>query len=303
MEKQEKLMLDIQFFAEDDENLDDVDDELEEDDAEDVEDDDNDEGTDDDSNDEDEEEETDENFDDDEEEEEVEKEPKKKKQTRADNSKYAEMRRKQEEANKEKEALKLEGIREGIKQAYNGVNKFTDKPLTDNHSIDLFMMQLEMEKKGLDPINDLPEYIAEKNREKAIELANEEKKKDWFVKDGEDFAKAHPDVSIDELSKDAKFNRFAKGKIGNQPLKEIYEDYMELVGEFNKEADVKSRKAVAKKMASPKASNQNNQNLVSEYSIEKIEKMSPQELVRLEETNPKKYAKIMKAYENFKLGK
>lgn len=290
MEKQEKLMLDIQFFAED-ENDDDLDNDVvdeEEDDEVEEENDTEEEET---------EEENDEDFSDDNEEEEVEKT--KKKQSRTDNTKYAEMRRKQEEERKEREALKLEGIREGVKKAYNGVNKFTNKPLTDDHSVDMFMLQLEMEQKDLDPINDLPDYIAEKNRNKAIETAKEQKQQDWFVKDGEEFAKAYPKVSIDELSKDVRFSKFAKGKIGNQPLKEIYEDYLEVVAEFTKEADVKSRKAVAKKMASPGASKQTNKTSQDEISIETISKMSPQQLLKLEQKNPKKYAQIMKAHDKY----
>lgn len=287
MEKENKLMLDIQFFAS--EEKDEDGNEIENEEVED--------------NVEDEQEDLDteeESFDDDvEDEEEKKAEQPKKKQGRVENSKYAEMRREQEKAKQEREALKLEGMREGIKKAYNGLNKFTEKPLTDEHSIDLFMMQLEMEAKGLDPINDLPDYIADKNRSKAIERANNDKKQDWYAKDGEEFAKAYPNVSINDLNEDKKFVIFAKGKIGNVPLKEIYEDYLELVGDFNKDADIKSRKAVAKKLSSPQSTKQSEESNLTEYSVEKIKNMSLKQIRDLERNNPKEYARFMKAYDKF----
>lgn len=61
----------------------------------------------------------------------------------------------------------------------------------------------------------------------------------------------HPDVDLETLSKDAKFLRFAKGK--TLPLKELYEDYVELVGDTQAEALLKDKSKEIRSTSSGKS--------------------------------------------------
>lgn len=69
------------------------------------------------------------------------------------------------------------------------------------------------------------ELVIERRQQKQQAEQKRQKDEAWS-KQVKEFAEEHPDVDLDELSKDEKFLKFAKGK--SQPLKELYKDYAEL---------------------------------------------------------------------------
>lgn len=297
MEEIKKLALDIQFFAEDDDDDldndeldneefdDDVDDEEELEDNPNEEKDDKDESSDDDES----EESTEEDKEKDEEE-------KKKKQSREENAKYKRLREESKKIQSENEKAREQGKLEGIKLAYGGKNKFTGEELTDEFSIKTFMTQLEMEKEGLDPIEDYSKYVTEQQRKEAEKVKKEKEQDQWIAKDREAFINAYPDVDLNDLIDDKDFQIFSKGKVGIVPLKEIYSDYQMFVERFNEQAKKEARKKVAKGMGSPKRVANSSQE--GEYfTMEEISKYSTKELQRLKISDPKKYQKIMDSYD------
>lgn len=288
---EEKKLLNIQFFGENDEDMD-MDDvaedevDYEDDNSDDEETADLNEGSDD--------EETESNEED---ENQKQEQPTIKKQSREENAKYKELRKEAKRIQEETAKAKEQGKIEGIKIAFDNKNKFTGEPLEDDHDVKIFMMQLEMEKQGLDPIEDLPKYIAKQNREKEESVKKESKDKEWYVKDKNSFIEAYPDVELNELINDKDFQLFSKGKVGITPLKEIYADYTVFINKFNKKSEVEARKKVAKGMSSPKGVSSSEPSDSDYMSLDEIKKFSFQELQRLKYADPKKYEKIMASYD------
>lgn len=300
MEEIKKLALDIQFFAEDDD--DDLDnDELDNEEFDDDVDDDE-ESSEDNSNEEEDdkvkssEDDEKEKSQEEDEKEKVEEE-KKKKQSREENAKYKKLREESKKIQSENEKAREQGKLEGIKLAYGGKNKFTGEELTDEFSIKTFLTQLEMEKEGLDPVEDYAKYITEQQRKEAESVKKKKEEDAWFAKDREDFIKTYPDVELNDLIEDADFKIFSKGKVGVMPLKDIYSDYQTFVNKFNEQAKKEARKKVAKGMGG--AGKVNNNGGDSEYfTMEEISKYSSKELQRLKISDPKKYQKIMDSYDH-----
>lgn len=290
MEEIKKLAMDIQFFAEEND-----DDEMDADDL------DNEEL--DNLKDDDEEESDEEQEETNEEESEESKEEKKKsnetetkKQSREENAKYKALRKEskriQEESAKAKELGKLEGI----KLAYGGKNKFTGEELKDEYDIRAFMTQLEMEAEGLDPVEDYQKYVTNQERKKAEEVKKNEKDKEWYANDRNAFVEAYPNVDLNDLIEDEDFQLFSKGKVGITPLKEIYADYLTLVSKYEQKAKSEARKKAAKGMSS--TGGVKNEEVEPEYyPLEEIKKYTYKDLQNLKVSDPKKYKKIMDSYD------
>ena len=158
------------------------------------------------------------------------------------NAYYAEMRRKKEAQEKAKKIAEQEARDKQLKEQATiegklsvlKTNPYTEKPIRDAEDLEIYEIQRELEKAGKDPVNDLSEEIANRNRIKKKKAEDEAKaKKDADLKQQEDvrkevddFKKAHPDVDIAELSKDPEFIKVAEGKWGNWPLEAIYSKYL-----------------------------------------------------------------------------
>ncbi|MEI6102121.1 MAG: hypothetical protein WCP73_09800 [Eubacteriales bacterium] len=76
------------------------------------------------------------------------------------------------------------------------------------------------------------EYIAQKRAEE--EAQKEAQKR--TNQDLKDFAASKPDVDMEKLLKNEKFMKFGKGKLGFMPLTEIYDDFVDFVGDTSKMA-------------------------------------------------------------------
>ena len=293
MEEIKRLAMDIQFFAEendDDETMDE--DDLDNEELDNLTDDDNEE----------EESETDEEESAKEESKEESKEDKKsneteqKKQSREENAKYKALRKESKRIQEESERAKELGKLEGIKMAYGGKNKFTGEELKDEYDIRAFMTQLEMEAEGLDPVEDYQKYVTNQERKRAEESKKNEKDKEWYANDRTAFVEAYPNVDLNDLINDEDFQLFSKGKVGITPLKEIYADYLTLVSKYEKKAKSEARKKAAKSMSST-GSVKNEEVEPEYYPLEEIKKYSYKDLQNLKVSDPKKYKKIMDSYD------
>ncbi|MEG1705075.1 MAG: hypothetical protein RR290_00680 [Clostridia bacterium] len=147
------------------------------------------------------------------------------------------------------------GLNEAITKSYIGkTNPYTGKIVKDNFDIEEYQEMVEIDKAGGDPINDYTEKVKEKARAESVEKEKVNQRKTQEEKDKQDvndFVKKYPDVNLSEMIKDSKFSKFIKGKLGNEPLTEIYEDYNELLGNFNTQAETKAKKIIANTKASP----------------------------------------------------
>jgi hypothetical protein len=107
-----------------------------------------------------------------------------------------------------------------------------------------------------DSVKQLSETIKEITSEKQ-KVTEEQKAKakadaEWQEQVSE-MNETHPDVDLEELGKNAKFLKFIKGK--GMPLKELYEDFVEFVGETEAEAIIKVKSKDIRSTSSGKGNN------------------------------------------------
>lgn len=192
------------------------------------------------------EEETDTEFDDSEDEV-VEEE---KKPTRAEINKANAQRRieakKRQEAEFEKH--KKEGYIKGVKEATNGINPYNDQPIEDEYDIEVYQTMVEMSKKGLDPVEDYPKYIAQKQREAHREV-NEKKSKQQ--KEASEFVEKFGEDTLNKLIDDKDFEDFSADLLGQIPLTKIYELYLKTQTTIENKAKEKVQNKEARRKASP----------------------------------------------------
>ena len=184
---------------------------------------------------------------------EVEEEPKEEKpnQTAEENANYAQIRRKAEEdANKKIESERQKAFNEGKLEAFKGkLNPYTNKPITDLTDVEMYEEMYRLEQEGKDPINDLPEAIAAKEREK-IKAIQEKKELEVKTKQEiEDFNKKYPDVNLGELLQDSFFNDYIQGK--NKPIIELYEGFNNFKNAFRNSAVEVAKQTLANAQATP----------------------------------------------------
>jgi hypothetical protein len=173
-------------------------------------------------------------------------------QTKEQNAEYAKLRRA-----KEIEQAKEEAYQKGIMEATKGKNKYTGKPIKDAHDVKEYLAMCEIEDKGGDPIVDYHEYQKEKARkdeQKTRELSEQQTKDAYVQKDREAFILANPDVDLPKLVMDEDFRMFSKGRVGNEPMTDIYNDYKTFTSKYSKTADETAKKTAQRLVANSKAS-------------------------------------------------
>lgn len=196
------------------------------------------------------------------------------KQTQEQNSENARRRR---EAERQKE---LKQARENaIIETLGGKNPYTGEPMTDSLDVEEYLAMKEIEKSGGDPLTDYSKFTKSKLKEAESKKVEEQQKKEWFEKDRDEFFNKYPDVDMETLLKDNAFKKFAVGKVGNQPMSQIYEDYQEMVNEYEKKSKQYASKLLANSKATPGSLHNptNNSNSVF-FSKEEVEKMTPSEV-------------------------
>ena len=89
------------------------------------------------------------------------------------------------------------------------------------------------------------EWMRRKREEET--LGSKSKGNDSFVvEDIKDFRNRYPDVDILKLESNASFRRFAGSRYGKEPLGDLYEDYLEVVGEAKRSASVRKEEKRAR---------------------------------------------------------
>lgn len=171
-------------------------------------------------------------------------------QSKEDNAKFAAERRK-----KETETAIRQAEEKAIIRTLRGKNPYTNEPIKDSSDVEEYKTMLEIDEAGGDPVADYAKHLKNKSRQEQVKQTKEQQRQEWFDKDKVDFETKHPDVDLTELAQDKTFMNFAKGKIGNIAMAEIYSDYNEMVealgSEKEKAAKAKVKQIIANKNASP----------------------------------------------------
>lgn len=215
------------------------------------------------------------------------KKEEKPKQTKEQNSKFAE-RRREEERKAEIDKTRVETIIEVL----NGKNPYTDEEMTDKEDVEVYLAMKAIEKEGGDPIKDYFKYSKKQRKSEEEVKTQEQQKKEWFAKDKENFVSKHPEVNLNELIDNKDFAIFARGKVGNLPMNEIYEDFMLFKGTSDEKAKDKAAQILANSQASPgslKTSNTSEQD--GFFTREQVANMSQKEVDKNYEAIRKSMAK------------
>jgi len=182
------------------------------------------------------------------------------KQNKEDN-KFARLARIQAEKEAEKriEKARQEGIEHGIKlgkvrSVIGKENPYTGEIINDEYDAQEYLDMFELDSQGKDPVKgyrDLQKEKARAEAEKQIQLDKEAKEKSWYENDTRDFVDKYSVEKLNDLSKDADFNLFASGKVGQVSLAQIYEDYTKLISKYEKKSVDTAKKLVANNIATP----------------------------------------------------
>lgn len=211
----------------------------------------------------------------------------KKKQSKEENRKFAERRREQEKQDKERKTIEEKAYRKAILEVVK-TNPYNQKEMKTDKDVQVYLNMKKLEEAGLDPVSDYWQLddviVKEKEKETSSKIDPEQ--------DALQFAKDFPDVPLADLNKDQRFLKFAKGKVGNLPLSEVYSDYQEFIGEFENEADKKARTLMAKAKASPGPTSSTETSDSEYFTFEEIKKMSQKEVSKNWEKVQKSLTKI-----------
>ena len=163
-------------------------------------------------------------------------------------SEYAERRREAE-----RQAAIKEAREKAIIEALGGINPYTEEEMKDSADVEEFLIMQSIKKNGGDPIADFAKARKESQRKDAEVASERERKQQWFNADREQFVSAYPDVDINALVENESFRDYAEGKVGNLPLKTIYERFLALTSAYEEKANARAAQMVANAKASPGA--------------------------------------------------
>lgn len=180
--------------------------------------------------------------------EEQKEETQKKTQSKEENHKYAELRRAKEQA--EKEAYK-KGLLDGV----GGRNPYTGEEMVDDYDVEIYQQMKEIEKRGGDPIEDYAKFTKifkqeARAKEDEVNKAEIERAK-TIEKNKREFDEKYPDIDRNKLLEDEDFKDFALEPISNgETLVKVYERYLRFTAKYQKIAEDKANKKVAKSVSS-----------------------------------------------------
>lgn len=168
-------------------------------------------------------------------------------QSKEENSKYAQARRKAELEFKKKEEA---AYKRGKFEAFKGkVNPYTSTEITDENDFEVYEEMCEIAKKGRDPVADFIQYTTDKRREEKKALEEKEKINEEAKKDIEEFTEKYPDLNLSELLNDEDFKDYIDGK--RKPLVQLYENYKKLENKFRNNGIEIAKKTIANNDATP----------------------------------------------------
>lgn len=196
------------------------------------------------------------------------------KQSKEQNSANARRRREAE-----RQAALKEAREQAIIDTLGGKNPYTGEAMKDSADVEEYLAMRDIEKTGGDPIMDFSRHHKEKAREQVAKEKESEGEKEWYRSDAEAFQAKYPDVDLNKLIQDEGFQLFADGKVEKKiPLAEIYEGYVKIVGEFEKQAQKKATQILANKKASPGSLSSTNVGGEGFFTREQVAKMSSEEI-------------------------
>ena len=183
-----------------------------------------------------------------------------------------------------------------------GINPYTQKEMTDAHDVDVYERMRRIEKSGGDPVADYASTLAEEKRQ-AEKAVKEDKSTDfnaWAKKDGQEFAKAHPEVNIGELFKNETFSIIAEPLLQQRvPMSEIYKIFQKTqsnIDSVNQKAKRRLKEAVAGGIANTQASagslQSNGDTSDSLYTLEQLKAMTPEQMEANMDKVERSYEKI-----------
>ena len=190
-------------------------------------------------------------------------------QTRQQNAAFAAKRREAETARKVREAQV-----QAVIETLGGVNPYTGKPMKDAFDVDEYRKMREIDKRGGDVREDYAEQVKQERRD--AEQAS--RREEWFRADLDSFRASHGDVDIHALLEDESFSRFADGKVGIQPLAQIYDDYNALKERIAKSERARASRQAANAKASPGALHDANDVGAAFFTPDQVRAMSPSEV-------------------------
>ena len=205
-------------------------------------------------------------------------------------ARQAYIRRQQEKEQKRLEQERRNAYLEGIKKSTNGINRFTNKPISDEEDMKEYEAMLELEKQGRDPIEDYAEYLKEQRRaeRKARELeAQKEQENDKRVYDEiSNFEKAYGKGKAQEVLKDKDFMDFGKDLIDSgASLSSVYKAYMNAKTKIEKKSEQMLIEKQASAYSSPGSNKagENNDKSFASMSDEEFENYRKRLLGRTQE--------------------
>lgn len=169
----------------------------------------------------------------------------------AERARNAENARRRREA--QTKAQLEEARREAIIEALGGKNPYTGEAMSDAQDVAEFLRMQRMAKEGKDPVADYAREIKAESKKKADEERAKAESERWYREDRENFESAHPDVDLNALVNDPMFADYAAGKVGKQPLSDIYIGFLRMTGTFEKKAQERAAQILANKNATPGA--------------------------------------------------
>lgn len=180
------------------------------------------------------------------------------KQRRAEFAKRRREKEAAEKAKREREEREAQIRKEAAEQEALGLitkNPYTGKPIKDAKDLEVYKIQKAIDDRGGDPITDLADEIAERNRKAEAErkkAAEDAQKAETSLNaEIDELRKAHPDVNTAKLADDPDFMEIASEKQGRWSLLEIYEEYQRRRQGKRKAGDDKVADEIAKKQGQP----------------------------------------------------
>ena len=85
---------------------------------------------------------------------------------------------------------------------------------------------------------------------KAEAAASEKAKKDFLMQDALDFVERYPNVDISKLEQNRQFRQFCGSRFGREPLAQLYEDFLEIIGGAGNAAAAKAGSKAARSTGS-----------------------------------------------------
>ena len=193
-------------------------------------------------------------------------------------------RRREAERKAELEKARQTAREQAIIETLGGKNPYTGEDMKDSSDVQEFLLMREIEKEGGDPLSDYSKHLKVKEREKSQAKAKKDAEAEWYRNDKEAFASKYPDVDVNSLIENKRFNRYAEGKVGSVPLSEIYEGFIESESELRAEAEKtayqKAQQQLANAKASPGSLSSTNQGDTVFFTREQVQKMSQAEVSR-----------------------